>query len=94
MHGRGPDMWRQSSCCGGDGRVTQIWIGNATVGLVGLEETLEQLYAANRRPGAATANELLARIKARNYVASGDEEEYKAALLREYIAYRAARQEE
>lgn len=94
MSGRGPDMWRQASCCGGDVRVKQIQIGNAIIGLVGLEEILEQLYTANRHPGQAAAEELLARIKARNYVARGDEEDYKVALLREYAAFRAARQGE
>ncbi len=92
MPGRGPDMWRQASCCGGNERVKQIRIGNAIIGLVGLEEALEQLHARNRQPGPAAADELLARIQASNYVARGDEEDYKAALLREYTAYRAARQ--
>jgi hypothetical protein len=87
-------MWRQSSCCGGDQRVKQIRVGNVIIGLAGLEDALEQLHAANRHLGPAAAEELLARIKARNYVARGDEEDYKAALLREYAAYRAARQGE
>ena len=94
MSGRGPDMWRQASCCGGDQRVKQIRIGNAIIGLVGLEEILEQLHTANRHPGHAAADELLSRIKAGNYVSRGDEEDYKEALLREYAAYRAARQGE
>lgn len=93
MPGPGPAMWRQSSCCGGDGQVTQIRIGNAIIGLVGLQEVLEQFHAGNREPGPPIGEALLDRIRARNYIARGDDEDYKAALLREYTAYRAARQD-
>lgn len=89
---QGTDERRQVSCCGGDWRVTQIRIGNAIVGLVGLKEIFERLYAANGQPDPEIADSLLAEVKAHNYVAPGDEEDYRAALLREYTAFWAARQ--
>ncbi|MBU0494811.1 MAG: hypothetical protein KKA73_27475 [Chloroflexi bacterium] len=80
-----------AGCCGGDVRVKQIQVGGATVGLLGLEEVLQQLYVMRCPPGPATADELLALIAARNYVPRAAESEYKAALLREYTAYWTAR---
>ena len=87
MPGPGPAMWRQSGCCGGDVRVKQIQIGNAIVGLVGLDEAFQQLRALGRPPGPAAAAELLAMIQTRNYVPRSAEGEYKDALLREYTAF-------
>ncbi len=89
MAGRGPALWRQSGCCGGD--IARIEIQGSPIGLVGLREALEQVYILGRRPDAAVADELLAMIKLRNYVAPAAEEAYKAALLREYISYHAKR---
>jgi len=87
MPGRGPEMWRQSCSCNLDVRVRQIQIGEAIVGIVGLDDALKQLYSLGRLPGLEAAEELLATIRTRNYVARGDEEGYRAALLREYTAY-------
>jgi hypothetical protein len=67
--------------------VRQIQIGNVPVGVVGLDDALEQLYRLGRKPGPETAEELLAMIKTRNWVARNSEEDYKEALLREYSAY-------
>ena len=73
-------------------RPTLIDRGNgAQVGLVGLGEAFEHFYAEGREPSLDLAEELLATIKARNYVARSAETEYKAALLREFDAYCAAR---
>ncbi|MGQ9556291.1 MAG: hypothetical protein ACUVWR_19490 [Anaerolineae bacterium] len=89
MPGRGPMMWRTAGCCGGDSRVTQVDIyGNGlTVGIVGLQAAFEQLYALGLNPDDSVQDELLAMIKAQNYVPRSAEEAYKSALLREYAAF-------
>jgi hypothetical protein len=69
----------------GDGR---------TVGLVGLEAAFEQLYALGFGPDDPIQDELLAMVKARNYVPRAAEEAYKAALLREYAAFCAKKSRE
>ena len=89
MPGRGPMMWRAAGCCGGDTGITQVDIyGNGvTVGIVGLKEAFEQLYALGLEPNDAVQDELLAMIKAQNYVPRSAEGAYKAAILREYAAF-------
>lgn len=77
--------------CGLRTPVKQIRIGNGIVGLVGLDEILQQLHLLDRPPDAKTADELLAMVKERNYVPPRLIEDYKAALLREYTAYRATK---
>lgn len=94
MPGRGPMMWRTAGCCGGDSSVTQVDIyGNGlTVGIVGLQAAFEQLYALGLDPDDSVQNELLAMIKAQNYVPQSAEEAYKTALLREYAAFCAKKE--
>jgi len=82
---------RQAGCGGGDVRVKQIQVGNAVVGLVGLDEALQQVYALRRPPDPAAAAELLAMIQTRNYVPRAAEGEYQDALLREYTAFWTAK---
>jgi len=65
--------------------------GGVQVGLVGMGEAFEHFYAEGREPSPELAEELLAAIKARNYVARSAELKYEAALLREFDAYCAAR---
>jgi len=94
MPGRGPMMWRTAGCCGGrDAEVTQVAMDDRgfTVGIIGLKQVFEQLYAMGRKPEAAVGDELLAMIKIRNYVPPSAEERYKAALLREYAAFCTSR---
>ncbi len=91
MPGQMPNRRGQPACCGGDWRVKQIHIGQVMVGIVGLREVLEQLYQLGRLPSPETAEELLAMVKTRNWVAHGSEEDYKEALLREYAAHLEAR---
>ena len=81
-------MWRTASCCGGSG-VTQVDIyGNGmSVGLVGVRQAFQELYAAGVAPDEHVGDDLLARIKAVNYVPRTSEPQYKAALLREYAAF-------
>jgi len=83
-------MWRTAGCCGGgDAEVTQVAIDDrgSTVGIVGLKQVFEQLYTMERKPKADACDELLAMVKTRNYVPPSAEEQYKAALLREYAVF-------
>ena len=96
MPGRVSMMWRMASCCGGDSDVTQVDIhGNGmTVGIIGLKATFEQLYALELDPDDSIQDELLAMVKARNYVPQSAEEAYKAALLPEYATFCAKKDQE
>jgi hypothetical protein len=73
-------------------RPTLIDLGDGVqVGLVGMGEAFEHFYAEGCEPSPELAEELLVAIKAQNYVARSAERKYKAALLREFDAYCAAR---
>jgi len=87
-------MWRMSSCCGGD-EVTQVDIhgDGMTIGLVGLRQIFDQFYALGLEPNDPIGDQLLAMIKARNYVSRSAEQAYKAALLREYAAFCTEKQQ-
>jgi hypothetical protein len=54
-------------------------------------EAFEHVYAEGHEPSPELAKELLVAIKTQNYVARSAEPKYKAALLREFDAYCAAR---
>lgn len=85
-------MWRKARCCGGQGaRVRQIEVEGFSVGVLGLDSILEQLYAMGRSPEDSIGDELLAMVETRNYVPRGAEEKYKRALLREYASFCAER---
>ncbi len=62
------------------------------VAIVGLEEILAAVYAEGRQVTTETAEEILKRVAAKNYVASGDRSEYPALLLKEYRNYVARRE--
>lgn len=61
----------------------KIKIGKATVGLIGLDVALNQSLKKNMNEQEALA-EIFARISRYNYIPPGMEEEYRAALLREF----------
>jgi hypothetical protein len=88
MPGRGPLMWRMSNCCGGDD-ITQVDIqgDGTTIGLAGVRQAFQELYAAGVAPDEKAGEQLLAMIKRRNHVPQSAESLYKAALLREYAAF-------
>lgn len=89
--------WRTAGCCQGGTDITQVDIrgDGRTVGLVGLQAAFEHLYALGFGPDdASVQDELLALVKARNYVPRAAEELYKAALLREYAAFCAKKDRE
>lgn len=95
MPGRGPTMWRTAGCCGGrDAEVTQVAVDDRgfTVGIIGLKQVFEQLYAMERKAEDRVRDELLAMVKSRNYVPPSAEERYRTALLREYAAFCASKE--
>lgn len=82
--GRG--MIGQSGCGCSVYGVSQVDISGVghTVGIVGLQIILQQLHDAGRAADESVQDELLALVKARNYVLRSLEPKYRAALLREY----------
>jgi small redox-active disulfide protein 2 len=67
-----------------DEDITQISLGKYRVGISGLKAAIEELKSWQGRPDAEIAQELLARIKTRNYIPSSAQDAYLAALLREF----------
>ena len=79
------EMWRKSQCCGGAGdEIVQLLLGDETIGLVGLNQIFEQLYALGRAPEDSVKDELVKMVAAKNYVPPKAEAEYGTGLLREY----------
>ncbi len=62
-------------------------VAGRTVSLVALPLILEQLHAAGRVPGPEVTHELLAIVRIYNDMPAGTDEEYGAALAREYAAF-------
>jgi hypothetical protein len=58
-----------------------IKIGDATVGLIGLERAFQQLRTQGKLQDTEAAEYLLAAIRKHNYIPPGTEESYKHALL-------------
>lgn len=79
----------QKACCSGGPppRVRKIVVGQAIVGLVGLDDALEQLYLMERKPGPETAAELVEMLALHNYIPPAARPLYEEALLREYADY-------
>ena len=57
------------------------------MGLMGLEDAFEEVRSQIPDSDEKTAELLLERVRKKNYIASGVEEEYKRTLLREYKKY-------
>ncbi len=97
MSGHGPDMWRQSQCCGGAREETvqvDIYGDARMIGLVSLTTIFEHLHALGRAPDASVQDELVKMVAAKNYVPSKDEGIYGAALLREYAKFCAQKKKQ
>ncbi len=80
------------SCSGPSNEIVQIGIGDDTIGLIALNQIFEQLRALGRPPDASVQDELLKMVAAKNYVPACAEDEYRAALLREYNKYCAQKE--
>jgi hypothetical protein len=84
------------ACCPkSDDSVTQLRLREGrSVGILGLNAALEQLWALGRKPEEATDAELVGMVRAqRNYITSSPDIEalYAAALRREYASFYARR---
>ncbi|MCF8082221.1 MAG: thioredoxin family protein [Deltaproteobacteria bacterium] len=65
--------------------VTQIRVGNSSVGVIGLKPVIEDMapgYA--EKADAEVGDELLARLSKKNYIPPTVQEEYRQAFLREF----------
>lgn len=61
-----------------------VLVGNAQVGLSGLQGIFETLRGEERTEESLLKQRLLEKVKEKNYVPSSMEEEYKKALYREF----------
>ena len=61
-----------------------IVIEGKQIGIVGLEEVLEEFHRAGKKPEEALKGQLLSRLKALNYIPPAKESAYGSAFLEEY----------
>src|SRR5512136_1145659 len=56
------------------------------VGLIGLDAIMEALYKEGKQPNDSTAQEMIARLREKNYIGDSSQvqELYRTALLNEY----------
>jgi hypothetical protein len=67
-----------------DEDITQISLGKYRVGITGLKAAIEELQSRPGHLDAEIAQELLDKLKPKNYIPAAAREEYKQAFLREY----------
>jgi uncharacterized metal-binding protein len=72
--------------CGTGIPTSKLSIGHKTVELLGLPLIFQRFHELGRAPEAA-ADELLETVKIYNAVPPGEEEDYRAAIAREYAAF-------
>ena len=78
----------QAACaCASAIPIQKVDVDGRTVSLAALPLIFEQFDAAGKAPGADVTQELLATVKIYNDVPAGTDEEYAAALAREYAAF-------
>ena len=68
--------------------VVKIKIGKFAVGIVGLEEALEEAVQAKLPSDDGAAQYLLEQLKTKNYIPPRAESDYAQAILREYQIYK------
>jgi small redox-active disulfide protein 2 len=68
-----------------DPDVSQIRVGEFTVGIIGLKSVLKDMAVEwTEKPDAQVAAELVKRLSVKNYIAESARESYSMALLREF----------
>ncbi len=75
--------------------VTQIRVDKHTVGIMGLQDVLQEIaLECGDRFDEEVGEKLLARLGKLNYISEGAKESYKKAFLREYKRYRGKEPED
>jgi Pyruvate/2-oxoacid:ferredoxin oxidoreductase delta subunit len=69
----------------------QIMVGLFPVGMTGLDEIFEDLYRAQLAPTDELAAELVSRARQHNYVPASAEQDFRAALVLEYLKFYEAK---
>jgi uncharacterized metal-binding protein len=83
-----PEEAVQATCsCGSGIPIQKVKINGQTVSLVALPLIFEQFRAAGKTPGDGVIKELLEIVRIYNEVPAGADEDYAAALAREYEAF-------
>ncbi len=78
----------QAACsCGSAIPIQKVDVDGRTVSLAALPLIFEQFHGAGKAPGAEATRELLEIVKIYNEVPVGTDQEYMAALAREYAAF-------
>lgn len=67
--------------------VRQISIGGFTVGIIGLEEIFNEVKSSGETDEARLKDLIFEKVKARNYIAPGQEKDYREDLFDEYKVY-------
>lgn len=68
--------------------VTPVRIGTHKVGITGLEEAFRDVQALALADDDAIAEEILTRVKVKNYIPSGAEDDYRRAMFKEFRRFR------
>jgi len=84
-----------SGCCDPKApRVYKLNLDGGQVGLLGVEQAFLEVLSLGRADEDVLAEELLRRLKKKNYIPDSAAGKYKAALLREYKEFAARAQKE
>jgi hypothetical protein len=73
--------------CGSGIPIQKVQINGQEVTLIALPLIFEQFRQSRKIPSETTARELLDTVKLYNPISDGSDEQYKAALMREYAAF-------
>lgn len=67
--------------------VRQISIGGFTVGIIGLDDIFDEVKTAGESDDEKLKDLIFEKVKARNYIAPGQEDAYREDLYDEYMVY-------
>jgi len=69
------------------------FLDGTQIGVKGLDDILEAIYAEGKQANTETAEEIVDRLEEKNYIPSSARREYQNLLLREYRKYVADRKD-
>lgn len=76
------------ACCPAKSRVRSITVGGQTVGISQLDEILRAAEGLENQSEEAVKEFLIQQLKIYNYIPPGTEDEYLAAVWKEYLRVR------